>query len=212
MIVSISHPDLLTIADSQAQKTYFGGAQEWYSSEWGRRAGCGPTCSANLTAYLALTQPALRRLYSGENMERAEFLKHMDEVYPFVKPGPMGLNRVEMFSEGVVAFAESRGVSLTPHVFAVDGNRAPDRPPVSELAEFVSAGLAADCPIGFLNLTRGRVKNLQSWHWIAVTSADLDASSLTACASDEGFRREFDLRLWYLSTRKCGGLAYFTRG
>jgi hypothetical protein len=211
MVVSISHPELLTITDSQTCQSYFGGAQEWYSFEWGRKAGCGPTCSANLTAYLALTNPALRGLYSGERMDRNEFLKHMDEIYPFVKPGPMGLNRVELFSEDVVTFAASRGILLTPHVFAVTDNRTPDRPPVSALTAFIKAGFDADCPLGFLNLSRGRVKNLQNWHWISVTSADLEADRLMARASDEGVPREFDLRLWYMSTRMRGGLVYFTQ-
>jgi hypothetical protein len=210
MIVSISRPELLTITDSRTQQAYFGGAQEWYPSEWGRRAGCGPTCSANLTAYLALTRPALRRLYSGKRMDRDEYLKHMNEIYPFVKPGPMGLTRIELFSEDVAAFAASRGVVLTPRLFAVTGNRTPDRPPVSALTEFVKAGLAADCPLAFLNLSRGNVENLQSWHWISITSADFEENRLMACASDEGIPRKFDLQLWYLSTQKRGGLIYFT--
>ncbi len=172
MVVSIVNSELLTITDAQTHRSFFGGAQEWYSFEWARRAGCGPTCAANLTAYLALTKPALRSLYSGEHMNRDEFLHHMDEVYSFVKPGPGGLHRVESFSEGVVAFAASRGVLLTPHVFAVTSNRSSDRPPVPDLMAFVQAGLNADCPLAFLNLSRGRVKNLQSWHWISIISAE----------------------------------------
>lgn len=210
MIYSISRPELLTVADLQTGQSFFGGAQEWYSFDWGRRAGCGPTCAANLTAYLALTRPELRALYSGERMDRDGFVRHMEEIYPFVKPGSMGLNRVELFSEGVTAFAASRGVKLTPHVFAVTGNRTVGRPTASALAEFVRDGLSADCPVGFLNLSRGREKNLQSWHWISLTSADIEADHLTAYASDEGLPREFNLRLWYLSTRLRGGVAYFT--
>jgi len=211
MYISVLNPEILTVTDSQTLKTYFGGAQEWYSSDWGRKAGCGPTCAANLTAYLALTHPTLKALYNGKSMDLSEFLRHMDEIFPFVKPGPMGLNKVELFSEGVVAFAENRNVSLTPHVFVVTGNRTLNRPPVSELTEFVRAGLAADCPLGFLNLSRGRAKNLQNWHWISITSADIEADKLTAHASDEGFPIKFDLRLWYMSTRMSGGLVYFTQ-
>ena len=95
-------------------------------------------------------------------------------------------------------------------MFEVHGNMHKSRPSVSELIEFVRAGLAADCPVAFLNLTRGRVKNLQAWHWITITSADLEEGSLMACASDEGKKNCFDLKLWYLSTRMRGGLVYFT--
>lgn len=210
MIFSILHPEILTIADGESQRTSFGGDQEWYADEWHRRAGCGPTCAANVTAYLALTRPELRALYAGEDMRKSMFSAHMEEMYKFVTPGNMGLNRVEMYTRGMMNFAESRELSLQAHVFEVHGNMHRDRPPVSELAEFVRAGLASDCPIAFLNLTKGRVKNIQGWHWITITSADLSDTHLSACASDEGKQICFDLRLWYLSTRMRGGLIYFT--
>jgi hypothetical protein len=158
-----------------------------------------------------LTCPALRALNHGKGTDRKEFLRHMEEIFPFVAPGPMGLNRVELFSEGVVAFAASRNLLLIPHVFAVSGKHNPDRPPVSALLAFVRDGLTADCPIGFLNLSRGREKKLQDWHWISIISANFKTDQLTARASDEGIMREFDLRLWYLSTQMRGGLVYFTQ-
>jgi len=209
MLVSISDSTLLTVTDAQTQRSFFGGDQAWYTEEWWRQAGCGPTCAANMTAYLALTRPHLRALYSGTGMDRGGFIRHMEEIYPYVQPGPMGLNRVERFTEGVTAFAADRGIALTAHVFVVSGNRDRNRPPVSALADFVREGLASDCPVGFLNLSCGREKNLQSWHWISLASADIGADAITACASDEGVLREFDLKLWYLSTRMRGGLVYF---
>ena len=77
MFISVAHPEFLKITDLQTNQSFLGGAQEWYSSEWGRRAGCGPTCAANLSAYLALTRPELRALYHGKDMDRVEFLRHM---------------------------------------------------------------------------------------------------------------------------------------
>lgn len=210
MVISISRPDLLTIADEKTDRSFFGGIQDWYSTEWSRRAGCGPTCAANLLAYLAFSRPELRPLYRYEKMNLSDFAQHMEEVYRFVTPGNMGLNRVEMFSDGVAGFAGSRGILLHPHAFRVLGNMAKGRPDVSALMEFVRAGLASDCPVGFLNLTKGRVKNLQSWHWVTVTAADMENSSIIVSASDEGRQISLDLRLWYLTTRMSGGLAYFT--
>lgn len=211
MLVSISNPNLLSVTDALAQRSFFGGDQAWYADEWQRQAGCGPTCAANLTAYLALTRPALHALYAGAVMDRAGFLRHMEDIFPYLQPGPMGLNRVEWFSDGVTAFAADRGIALTPHVFAVAGNRSVGRDPAGALSDFVAAGLSSDCPVAFLNLSRGREKNLQSWHWITIVSADVGENGLTARACDEGALREFDLRLWYLSTRMRGGLVYFTQ-
>ncbi len=210
MDIAILRPELFNIIDEKTLNTFFGGNQDWYTAEWSRRAGCGPTCAANILAYLALTRPALQALYGYENMSLSSFAAHMEEVYSFVTPGNMGLNRTEMFTEGVLGFAHSRGISLTPHVFGVTSNMVRGRAPATALAEFVQEGLSADCPLGFLNLTKGRVKNLQSWHWITITEAQIEGNSLIADASDEGLHRRFDLRMWYLSTRLPGGLVYFT--
>jgi hypothetical protein len=210
MTFSVLRPELLNILDAASGQTCFGGDQEWYLDEWNQRAGCGPTCAANLTAYLALTRPELRALYAGEDMGKAAFSAHMEDVYKYVTPGGMGLNRLEMFTDGIEDFARSRGRSLRAHVFEVHGNMHRGRPQVRELADFVRAGLESDCPVAFLNLTKGRVKNLQGWHWVTITGADVDDEHLTASASDEGRLIHFDLRLWYLSTRMRGGLVYFT--
>lgn len=210
MTVSILHSDILTIREDNSETTHFGGDQEWYVDEWRRRAGCGPTCGANVTAYLALTRPAYRALYTGEDMRKSQFSAHMEQIYQYITPGSMGLNRVEMYTEGMASFAESRGLALQPHVFEAQGNMCKNRPSVDKLATFLSDGLAGDCPVSFLNLTKGRVKNLQSWHWITITGIESDANTLTAYASDEGKQIRFDMRLWYLTTRMRGGLIYFT--
>jgi hypothetical protein len=210
MNVSILHSDVLAIREEALRRTSFGGDQKWYADRRRRMSGCGPTCAANLTAYLALTQQALRALYAGEDMCKTQFSAHMEAVYEFVTPRFMGLSRVEMFTGGVESFAASRGLSLKAHVFEARGNTRGDRPPVAELARFVREGLDADCPVAFLNLAKGRVKNIQSWHWITIVGADISDSSLYARASDEGAEICFDLGLWYLSTRLRGGLVYFT--
>jgi hypothetical protein len=210
MNISIAHPELLNITDEKTGQVFFGGDQAWYAEERARRAGCGPTSAANIVAYLALTRPGLKTLYGDDTMTVSAFTRHMEDLYKFVTPRNMGLNRTELFTEGTVDFAHSRGVSLTPHVFGVASNMVRNRASTDELAEFVKAGLAADCPLGFLNLTRGRVSNLHSWHWITITAAQIAEGKLLAEASDEGNRMSFDLRLWYLSTRLRGGLVYFT--
>ena len=209
MVLSIQHPELLTITDEVSGERHFGGFQEWYALEWNRLSGCGPTCAANVLSYLALTRPELRPLYPYETMDIGDFTRFMEDVFPFVKPGKMGLNRVEMFSDGITGFAQNRGIALKPQVFRVSGCRSGNREGTAELAEFVRAGLKADCPLGFLNLSRGKEKTLQNWHWITVTAADMEEEKLIACASDEGKEIRFDLKLWFLTTRMSGGLVYF---
>ncbi|GHV26527.1 hypothetical protein FACS18948_2390 [Clostridia bacterium] len=213
MTVSISRPEILAITDETSQSSSFGCNQNWYADKRQRMAGCGPTCAANIMAYLALSRSELRALYSGDVMTKAQISIHMDEIYKFVTPGNMGLNRLEVFTRGVEDFAFSRGLYLRTHVFEVRGKMSRNRLPVSELTEFVHASLANDCPVAFLNLDNGRVNNIQSWHWVTITSAniaDKNDTNLSVCASDEGLEVCFDLKQWYMSTRLRGGLVYFT--
>lgn len=210
MVYSVLRPELLTITDGQTQETHFGGNQAWYSKERSRRAGCGPTCAANIMAYLALTRIELKCLYEYEKMDLVDFSLHMEELYRFVTPRTGGLNRVEYFSEGVEDFSASRGILLKPQVFEVFGNMSKGRRSAAEFIEFAKEGLSSDCPLGFLVLTRGREKKLQGWHWVTITSLELTDGRTIATASDEGISRSFDLKLWYISTRMRGGLVYFT--
>lgn len=210
MNISVSKPEALWIQAGEAGEGYFGGDQEWYPERMQRLAGCGPTCAANITAYLAMTRPSLRALYGGEAMRLPLFCEHMVELYRYVTPGNMGLNRVEMYTQGMADYTASKGLALTAHSFEVSGNMARTRPSADEMAAFVRRGLESDCPIAFLNLTRGRVSNIQPWHWITLMAAEIDEGVLVAEASDEGKKIHFDLRLWYLSTRMRGGLVYFT--
>ncbi len=211
MTTMLWQPEAMVITADEGGATYFGGDQEWYAQEWQRMAGCGPTAAATLTLYLATAKPGLRALYTGQGNSQSQFAAHMETLYQYVTPGNMGLNKVEMFVDGMAAYAQSRGVRITPHVFDVHGYMHGARPPVDALAAFVRDGLASDSPIAFLNLTKGRVRNIQGWHWITIVGADIDEGCLMATASDEGKQITFDLRLWYLSTRMRGGLVYYTQ-
>lgn len=212
MTISLLHPEALWIQDDDDATTYFGGDQEWFQRGRSRLDGCGPTSAATMTAYLARTRPALKALCDcADDMRRTRFAAHMEALYTYVTPGNMGLNRVEMFTDGMAAYLKSRNIELTAHVFQAYGNLRKRRAPVEDIAAFVKAGLASDCPIAFLNLTRGSVHNIQSWHWITLVSAEIDENRLDVCASDEGELVCFDLRLWYLSTHMQGALVYYTQ-
>jgi hypothetical protein len=207
MTVSISKPELLTITDSLEQKSYFGADQEWYEKSWGKKAGCGPTCASNITAYLAQTRDCYKPLFMPFSMERKDFVLHMEELFRYITPGVMGVNHVDMFTEGLIRFAKDRGIDLKTKVFSIEEPSREQRFP-DKLKSFVLEGLEADCPLAFLNLSPGRESNIQPWHWITITGADFRENGLTATASDEGKAIQFDLLKWYLTTDKHGGLIY----
>ncbi|MHC1773106.1 MAG: hypothetical protein AB9907_15510 [Flexilinea sp.] len=209
MNYSIQQPDLFNITDRKKNKIYFGPDQVWYSDKWRVRAGCGPVSASIITAYLAFTRPNYRSLYSPETMDRDAFLQHMNDLFEFVRPGMMGVNRIPMYTEGVTSYAASKGIILTPHVFEAQGVHIGQREPSRVLADFVAGGLSSDCPLGFMALSRGREDRLQNWHWITITSAEITDEDVRVQASDEGRKITFDLQLWYMTTGLPGGLVYF---
>ncbi len=207
MTVSIEKPELLTITDSFEHKTYFGADQEWYEKSWSRQAGCGPTCASNITAYLAQTRDKYKVLFQPHSLERKDFVLHMDELFRYITPGAMGVNHVDKFTDGITRFAKDRGVQLETKVFSIENRFIRKRYP-EKLKEFVREALLSNSPLAFLNLSRGEETKLQAWHWITITSADIQEERLIATASDEGKAIEFDLLKWYLTTRMHGGLIY----
>lgn len=207
MTVSITKPELLTIIDSIEQKTYFGADQEWYEKNWGKKAGCGATCASNITAYLAQTREPFRALFKPYSMEKKSFVLHMDECFRYISPGIMGVNHVDKFTKGFNHLARARGVDLKLKVFSIDNTSLKKRNP-KKLKEFIIEGLQSDSPVAFLNLSRGEETNIQPWHWITITEADIQNDSIIATASDEGKAIEFDLLKWYLTTHLHGGLIY----
>ncbi|MGN6712281.1 hypothetical protein [Anaerocolumna jejuensis] len=209
MFVSVKNPELLRITSSVDNTAYFGGDQEWYEKKWNKDAGCGATSAANLSAYLAASGKGLKNLYPYETMEKSDFTKQMEDLILYVTPGAMGVNHVKKFTDGFDRFLKERNAALTAKVLTTDKVPKAERK-LSELMDFVREGLSADCPIAFLNLSKGEEKRIQGWHWITITAAEITEDTVKAIASDEGKRIEFDLGLWFLTTRRHGGLIYYS--
>ncbi|SHO44784.1 hypothetical protein [Anaerocolumna xylanovorans] len=209
MFVSVKNPELLTITSKIENTAYFGGNQEWYEKNWNKQAGCGATCASNISAYLAASGKDLKNLYPYAAMEKADFTKQMEDMILYVTPGAMGVNHVKKFTDGFDRFLKERNASLTAKVLVTDKVPKPERK-LSELMDFVREGLLSDCPLAFLNLSKGEEKRIQGWHWITITEAEITDDRVKAVASDEGKKIEFDLGLWFLTTRKHGGLIYYS--
>ena len=203
---SLQQPDMINIV-AEDGKTAFGPDQEWYPEERARMSGCGPTSGALITAYLARTRPEkYGALYREATYQKADFVRHMQTLYRYLLPGPMGLNSLDLYREGMEAYLKSAGVRMTPLLFPVNGIDYFERNRAGELRAFVRDALAEDQPIAFLALSRGKETVLQNWHWITIVSAEISDGGVHATASDEGIARRFDLMNWYRTTRLSGGL------
>ena len=205
----INRLDWIQIEDG-AGKTTFGPDQEWFPDEFPRISGCGPTSGALITAYLARTRPdRFGALYPELSFARPDFVRHMQTMFQYLRPGPMGLNSLAMYRDGMASYCADRGVALTPLLFQVNGVDYGRRGDGEALRAFLRDALAEDHPVAFLALSRGAERNLQNWHWITIVEAEFRDDALIATASDEGIARSFDLLKWYRTTRLSGGLIRF---
>ena len=201
MKYGLSNTQLLNIDAS------FGGNQAWYPKIWHKQSGCGPTAAANQMLYLAYNHDVFSRLYSYNTKDREHFTNHMQELFKYVTPGMMGVNHVDKLARGVINYAASKGITLNSTTFCV--NPSHHSRSLDHLITYVKEAFSKDCPIAFLNLSRGREYRLQNWHWITITSVEFRDDTIFATASDEGRMRTFDLGLWFLTTPMHGGLVYF---
>jgi hypothetical protein len=207
---ALTQPELFTIKLDNG-KTRRGGDQKWYSTDWQRKAGCGPTTAATMLAYLALTRPELRGLYPSGSRDKADFVEFMEKVWGYVTPGRKGLNSVRMFTSGVSSFAEERQCVLHTRELDIPRFRIA-RPSFSQCAAFLRTGLTADCPVAFLNFSHGEVTHLDSWHWVPIIAMEQRPSGQAICTIlSDGREQLIDFRLWYHTSRLGGGLSYIPR-
>lgn len=183
-----------------------GADQDWYSLPWRQRAGCGPTTASVQMAYLAALRPSLAALCPLEGREQGTFVTYMDQVWEYVTPGSHGLNRVEMYTDGVTRFCGERGVRLVSHALEVPIGE--ERPGFERCVSFIRAGLASDCPVAFLNLDNGEVEALDKWHWVLLSALKKGDAGTLVTVVDSGNSFSIDLKLWYDTARDLGGFVW----
>lgn len=199
MGVALSRPEQFNITGPDGAVTR-GADQEWYPTLWQRRAGCGPTSAALIFSYLAATHPDLRPLYPEGEMSRAAFTGLMGRVWEHVTPRSHGLNQPAHMVEGMASYAAAQGLALSPALLEIPAARS-RRPEYRALTAFLQDALAADCPVAFLNLHHGLVKELDWWHWVTLIALDGNRATLL----DSGKELDIDLALWLDTTKRRGG-------
>ena len=206
MTASISRPDLLLIKEQEPMRSTFGCNQEWFAEHWQRQAGCGPCTAATILYYLANSRSSLDDLYTAESHNREGFTCFMADIWHFVTPGHMGVNEATILADGVVRYAAGHGVILRSEIQKVPPRRK-RAAPFPDFVKFIQTGLESDCPVAFLNLSNGRLPNLDSWHWVTITALSENGD---AVVSDSGQRKLISLQSWYQSSWLGGAAVWFT--
>lgn len=205
--MEVKHPEWLQI-EIDNQKMY-GYNQSWYTTSFRRTRGCGPTAAAMLLLYLNMREG---EPLSYQNHSISSIGKVLEDVWNFVTPGwLLGLSSTGKFFKGMEALFSHYRLSWRCHELSLSAFRT-KRAPLSQVVKFLEDGIASDCPIAFLNLHKGRVTDLESWHWTVIVSLSYDEGQKRYMATcyDGGCSITFDLGLWLETTRLGGGFAYVT--
>lgn len=203
---SIKNLSLFKITDEISQNTYYGNNQEWYKSAWQRLSGCGPTAVANIIFYFSQTNPDT---VLSEPAKR-DCLLLMEEIWKYVTPNMGGISSTGMLIKGVLKYIQAKELNITLDVIDIPKNRLL-RPDFQKILEFLVAALNKDMPVAFLNLHNGKVKELDSWHWVTVISLEYDGDQAYADILDEGMIKKINLAEWFNSTIIGGGFVSFNR-
>lgn len=200
-------PALEAIQFDTSKEKAFGGAQEWYSTEWQQKAGCGPTTSANMLVYLAKTKPYLEGLFSESILTQEQMVQAMEIIWNYVTPTPRGVYKLEFLANGVCEYTQSKGIPFYPSLFSVSVTK---RPKLETSQQFLYDCLSRGFPVPFLNLSSGREKKLYSWHWVLIVGIQWDEKNLFATLYDEGECINVNLDLWQRTTMLGGGYVGFS--
>lgn len=207
-IRSISNKEVFRILDDKQDKTYYGFDQEWYTTEWQRISGCGPTAASNIAHYIRNRKSSLGK--DRECTHKGSCLSLMEEIWTYVTPTREGIKTTRMFCESFLAYADDKGISIEAKSCDMPKERSL-RPKLSEIVKFLEEAFSNDLPVAFLNLCNGEETNLERWHWVTVISLEYEEIEQGVFLSimDEGLIKRIDLALWYETTTLGGGFVYF---
>ena len=194
--------DIHGLTISAGEGLFHGADQDWFSSVWRRKAGCGPTTASNILRYMKE-----RAFLTRAGGTKQEMQGLMEWVWGYVTPGVFGLNSTELFREGMDKLLGELNSPLRCRVLDVPADER-ERPSIQRTADFFRQAFEADSPIAFLNLDRGALPGLESWHWVSLIAMDHEGDKLTATAADNGQLLGLDIGLWLETTKRSGGFVY----
>jgi hypothetical protein len=203
-IAGIHHPEALRHQDADGSEQEMAGCdQNMYRSSFQQQAGCGPCTATNLLDY------AMQQCLPGVHALRMpDFVEMMHQVWHYVKPGFMGVHQARQLADGIDRYAASHNLPF--HSVTIDyPARRSKRPSMEEVIRFLSDGLDGDSPVAFLNLSNGKLTELESWHWVTITAIFMNpGGDLQAEIANYGRLSRIDLGAWLRRTRLGGGFAY----
>lgn len=196
----IEDKDGFRIRDERNGSESFGFDQEWFTTFWQRRSGCGPTVAAGIAAYFV---PELCGGRAEGAFSRPACLTLMQKMWRYVTPTTRGVHKTCLMQRGAKAFALANALDFEEHTLDVPAKG--ERPALLQVVAFLEKSLNQGMPVAFLNLDNAGVEHLQSWHWVTLVALEAGAGKAFATIIDEGKCHRVDLAAWHQTTKGDGG-------
>ena len=203
-IAGINHPEALLHPDGSGKDpSVLGCDQNMYRSPFQKQAGCGPCTATNLLDYAM--QQCLPDVHV---LQLTDFIEMMHLVWHYVTPGFMGVHRTRQLADGIDRYAADHKLPFLSVRLDFPARRK-KRPSINAVIRFISDGLDGDSPVAFLNLSNGKLKGLESWHWVTIIALYRQSDgTLQADIANYGTMALIDLGAWLGGTRLGGGFVY----
>ncbi|MFA7673728.1 MAG: hypothetical protein WCY62_07740 [Clostridia bacterium] len=207
MMISINEPKWLQLTDITGDILY-GCSQEWFRTTWQRMSGCGPCTASNIVLYFQRSGRIQTHIAVDS---KPDFMRLMESVWKYVTPKYMGMHLVSQFYTGLNNYFKSINAELKCYTLDIPKHME-SRPLIPVIVDFIAAGLSADSPVAFLNLSNGTVKDLDEWHWVTVIAMETNQDTGDVYLEIYDDRKDIKINFtqWYASTKLGGGFIYYT--
>lgn len=140
---SISNPKIFEVLDKGTHQTYYGCDQRWYTTEWQRLSGCGPSVATNIIFYLNHVQFTFG--LDKEKNSKNKCLELMEEIWEYVTPTRQGIPTTKMFYEAVLTYSKAKEIDVEYSFLNVPEEQSL-RPQLTEILHFIEEALLKDVP------------------------------------------------------------------
>ena len=204
--VSIKHPEWLDI-DVKGSISH-GYDQEWFTDEWQRLSGCGPTTATQVLSYSRFRDGTLDL---NTVADQTLALERMNQVWNYVKPRfGGGVYKTQWMESGLQRMMVDFDLPYDVHMVNVSPFCA-SRLEIDAAAEFIYTGISQDVPVAFLNRHKGKEPALYTWHWVPIYKIFRNGDDIRCGIFDEGEIRDFSLTNWLKDTILGGGFCYISK-
>lgn len=185
----------------------YGGSQDWFASYMMRMGGCAAATACDCAIYFDRNMGTHLFPFDSGTVRRKDYVAFSEIMKPYLHPRIRGIDRLDIFIDGVNAFLADAGEhSLTMAPFA-------NGLPTYQARETVIRQINTGFPIPYLNLLH-QSPNFKAyeWHWFLLNGYELWDDTMMVKAVTYGSWSWLDFNaLWETGKTPKGGLIIWNR-